>query len=296
MVLVSNLQTQVTLTTDDGMSVTIDVSAGPRITSLVTPSGTELLVRLDPPLSAGPAGGHEVPLYGGHRLWVAPEIPELTYASDESTGDLMVEDRTAAARDHGTPIARTLHVVAGKSSVRVRHTITNTGPTPLVVAPWAITQMRPGGVAYLPVGRQSPDAHGLQASGLVAIWPYTRLDDPRLTFDHDIVRLMSIVDDTKRSPVKVGVDGAEAWLAYTLNGEALLVKTDERAADVSYVDHGAAVQSYMCDDFVELEALGPSSRLPAGGNQSLDLVWTSHLIAGGSRPADVVRSLARSTR
>jgi hypothetical protein len=96
---------------------------------------------------SGLCGGGEFRLYGGHRLWVWPEV-ERTYFPDNRS----VEVKTTAAG-------------ATFTDVRLIHSITNHSSAPMQLAPWTPTVMRPGGRGILPFPLQwiriifSPSLH-----------------------------------------------------------------------------------------------------------------------------------------
>ena len=123
---------------------------------------------------------------GGHRLWAAPEVPSITYAPDdeacavtEMTGD--VTGVNTLGRPDRAGLAKGIDVIADDGSLLVDHVLTNAGSEPIQVAPWAITQLRLGGTAIIPIdGKTDPDR--LQANASLVLWPYTDLGDPRVTW------------------------------------------------------------------------------------------------------------------
>ena len=93
-------------------------------------------------------------LLGGHRLWVAPEVPSITYEPDDRPcavaaigGGVRVE-----ATPDGAWLVKALEVRAAGDRWIVDHELRNASGRPVSVAPWAITQLRPGGTAMLPLG------------------------------------------------------------------------------------------------------------------------------------------------
>jgi hypothetical protein len=65
------------------------------------------------------------------------------------------------------------------AAVSVRHDPRNMGSRTLEVSPWAITSLRPGGMAVAPLPGPV-DEHRLQPSQLVVLWPYASWSDDRL--------------------------------------------------------------------------------------------------------------------
>ena len=277
------------------LAVVVDGGAGPRISSL-RHRGTELLAVLDPPEVVGPAGGPQLSLHGGYRLWVAPESPEVTYRLDDRPCPVAADEGRAVVADAGTPLARRLEVVLDDTGLTTSHTLRNTGDHPLDVAPWAITQVRPGGQVVLPIGRTPVDAHGMQASGLVTTWPYTDLSDERIAFRPGLVTLEGRARDHATGPdaTKVGVDGFAGWMAVLLDGTVLVVRTAPRPALGSFADLGATSQAYVHRRFTEVESLGPLTTLAPGGSRTLEQRWTIADAPATDPDVDAVAAIAQA--
>jgi hypothetical protein len=96
--------------------------------------------------------------WGGHRLWVAPELMPGSYApdndqiSDEEKGENSIDLHQPVDK---VGIRKTMRVrlASSDTQVEVLHRITNRNAWPICVAPWASTVMRGGGMTILP---QSP--------------------------------------------------------------------------------------------------------------------------------------------
>ncbi|MBT8200904.1 MAG: hypothetical protein KJO36_10330, partial [Acidimicrobiia bacterium] len=111
--------------------------------------GPSLFVEL-PELTVS-SGTGTYPILGGHRLWIAPENPDTTYAA-EASGSVVVEHDdgiglVAAADAIG--LVKSIRIRVGNAGFVVEHAVTNAGDEPIELAPWAITQLLPGGLGYL---------------------------------------------------------------------------------------------------------------------------------------------------
>lgn len=245
------------------LEVGVATADGPRIAVLRRPDGPNLLAELDG-VTAGIEDGPATNLRGGHRIWVAPEIPERTY---DTTGELTVEESggtvTATRRGEGATVA--LAVSVEGSSVRVDHRLVNEGTGPVQAATWGITQFALGGAAVLPYGTRAPDPNGLQASGSLVLWPYTDLADPRLRLDGGAAVVAGAprpeADDQR---LKLGADGRRGWLAH-VHGDDVVIVRHWRTAGAPHPDRDAAAQVFVEDRFVEVETLGPLVELAPGG-------------------------------
>ena len=246
----------------------VTTSLGPRILGL-TGRGTNLLAVLPPEAGLEHPGGEVFRLVGGHRLWAAPEIPEITYEPDgrpclvTSVGEGV---RVQAPPD-GAGLTKTLQIRTADDRWIVDHELRNDGVRPIRVAPWAITQLRPGGRAFLPLGARGP---GPQADRALVLWPYTDLADPRVLLERDGIGIDAIPG---AGPLKVGAAPGHGRVTYRMQAEVFEKRLD---ADPSlpYPDRGAAVQVFVRDDFCELETLGPLVRLGAGEATTHRETWT----------------------
>lgn len=264
----------------DGVTVWVTVSVGPRIIGLEG-SGANVLAVLphDAGLSCPGAGNFH--FYGGHRLWAAPEDPERTYLPDDDPcrvepvpGGVRV---VAGAAPGG--LSRSLEVTLAGSTVVVDHRIHNHGDTAAELAPWAITQLRPGGLAFLPVGGPPADPAGRRASRSLVLWPYTDLSDPRLELRGGMVTVAA--RPTGRE-LKLGAAPGSGRLAYLIDGE-LFVKRAAVDPAAEYVDRGAAAQVFCNDLFCELETLGPLRTVPPGGHADHREIWTVRSVTAHPR-------------
>ena len=102
-----------------------------------------------------------------------------------------------------------------KPEVRLVHTLTNHGQWTVELAPWSITQLRLGGVviAPMPVGNSDPD--GLLPNRQISLWPYTRVQDPRLLWGDDFILVKASPD---LPACKIGYFNPHGWLAYWIEG------------------------------------------------------------------------------
>ena len=224
-------------------------------------------------------GGRPYHLRGGHRLWLAPEDPPETYRPDDDPPDVEVVDgsdsTTAVVRASPAPHPRTgvrtsicVSVLPGRPEVAVTHEVVNGGRDPVRLAPWAITQLPTGGTAVVPLAFCRADFYGVLPDRRLVLWPYTRLDDSRLTLGARYVLVRADADAA--DAVKVGTGGVgegsgPGWLAYVRPGAPVFVKRSRRDTSATYPDGGCSAEVYANGAFCELETLGPSVWLRPGG-------------------------------
>jgi hypothetical protein len=255
----------------EGSTLLVTTSVGPRIIGL-TGAGHSLLAVL-PEATLERPGRAPFRFVGGHRLWAAPEVREVTYEPDDRPCAVTALDdgvRVEAPAD-GVALVKALEIRAAGGGWLIDHELRNDGDGPITLAPWAITQLRPGGRAELPLGARDS---GPQADRSLVLWPYTDLDDPRLTFAIDRVEIDASPDAAPGAgPLKVGASPGEGRLSYHLEGE-VFEKRVEVNPSARYPDRGAAVQVFVREDFCELETLGPLRELEPGGSATHRETWT----------------------
>ncbi|MEJ2756862.1 MAG: hypothetical protein P8046_00140 [Anaerolineales bacterium] len=235
------------------LELLVTQSVGPRVISLRLNGGENLFAEL-------PNDGIELPgeesfhFYGGHRLWHAPESFPRTYAPDnklvhvkETTAGCLVRQDVEA--DTGMEKQIEINLSQDKPQVVIHHTLINRGLWAVTCAPWAITQMKTGGVAILP--QTQVDTVLLPNRSLV-LWPYTDMRSPMVQWGKRFI----FVEAQMPSPFKVGFPNPVGWLAYWYQ-DTLFVKRAKYDEHAEYFDYGSSSQCYCNHLFLELETLGP---------------------------------------
>lgn len=233
---------------------------GPRIIGLRLKDGPQMLARLGPNVRIEHPASGVYTFRGGHRLWAAPEVPKITYAAEDEPCDVTAgPDRLKITGPvDAAGLAKQLEVSWDGSRLVVRHRLSRAEGAPIQVSPWAITQLPLGGVAIMPV-RGASSAPPLQADRSLVVWPYTKLDDARLTLNST----SALIHATSGPPLKLGTGPSPAKLGYIRAGH-LFVKEFDNDEDGLVPDRGAVGQVFVNEDFCELESIGPITTLDAG--------------------------------
>lgn len=241
---------------------------GPRLLGVRRGDSPEALVRLPPEVSIDHPSGEIYRFWGGHRLWVSPEVPAVTYAPDDHGCDVRVgaDSLTISAPPDGAGFEKSLHIALHGETIHVDHRLRWVGDKPVSVSPWAITQLPIGGVAILPVAGAG-DGSPLQADRSLVIWRYTRLDDERISWEEGSVLIQTGPGD----PIKLGSGPTPRAVGYLRDGHLFTKRFGTAAGD--YPDRGAVAQIYANDIFCELESLGPLTQLEPGDVTSHTEVW-----------------------
>ncbi len=251
----------------------IPVSVGPRILSLSYKGGENLFAELPDKYLEFPGDGNFY-FYGGHRLWLAPEDPKITYIPDNKPIKIIESKEMVELVQEIDPITGI------KKSIQIRftdydevviidHMIQNMGSQPIIGAPWAITQFKFGGQAILPqqIGRNNKNS--FLPNRAIILWPYTDINDPRIRWDNQFIFIKPEPID---QPLKIGISNREKWIAYFID-QKLFIKYADNNITEHTTDLGATSECYCNSQFVELETLGNMAHVkPLGVSQHRE-VW-----------------------
>jgi hypothetical protein len=265
--------------------VTLDV--GPRVISFRLADGRNVFKEYADQF--GKTGEKDWQIRGGHRLWAGPEDLTRTYAPDngpveyeelprKEAGVVGVRFQPAAEAAYHIQKAMDVQLAPGSPRVEVSHHITNLGPERTTLAPWALSVMAPGGVEIIPLppkrshpgppqNARSPKDYANDQ--VLALWPFFDFKDPRWTFGSKYVTLRQ---DAKRGPTKIGVAHRMGWVGY-LNGGTLFVKRFKYQDGQPYPDGGVNFETFTNEDMLEVESLGPLVTLGQGETVTLVETW-----------------------
>lgn len=214
----------------------------------------------------GKRGGDEWRIYGGHRLWHAPEAQPRTYYPDNSpvtleehSGFVRVIQPTEATT--GIQKEMDIHLSPDEAHVEVVHRLRNRNPWTVELAVWALSVMAQGGRAIIPLPPRGSHEENLQPTSSMTLWAYTDLADPRWTWGTKYVMLRQ--DPQAEEPQKVGMMVPEGWAACARDGH-LFVKKFDYVQGGRYPDFGCSVEAFANADMLELETLGPLVHLQPG--------------------------------
>jgi hypothetical protein len=244
------------------------VQAGPRIVRLNLPGIEGNLLGEVPEIGWDTEHGY-FELFGGHRLWAAPEQPGLSYLPDSEGLSVIVEGEDVELRwepmRKGLGKHMRISLLANRPGLHLTHTITNRFDHPVVVAPWGITVLPPGGEAYLPA---TPAGEGFLPDRSLVLWPYSNWNDPRLSLQRGGIQVRG---EGGSPPLKVGTFAERGLCAYYRND--VLFTKQFSVEEGEYPDRGCNVEVYCSDGLIEVETLAPLSTILPGGSVSSVETW-----------------------
>jgi len=254
---------------NENLSLQVACMFGPRIVSACHQGGANLLAELPEVVTERP-DGKLYHFYGGHRLWLAPEDPIRSYGLDDMEMEITQTGNNLLVRkpvEPETGIGKSLQITLADAEAKltITHSLVNLSPGSVSCAPWAITQLRTGGVAILPQVLAQTE---LLPNRTLVLWPYADISSSQVSWGNRFI----LVRSEKQPPFKVGFMNPRGWLGYWLDG-TLFYKRSIFKEGGDYVDFGSSSECYCNQQFIELETLGPMVTLAVGESVTHTELW-----------------------
>ncbi len=128
--------------------------------------------------------------------------------------------------------------------------MTNKAAWDVTLAPWAMSVLAPGGIEIVP---QPTKETGLLANRWLALWPYTKMNDPRVTWGERYIYLKQ--EPTNQNKFKVGISSEHGYSLYFNHGD-VFVKQFTPIENGLYPDGGMNFETFTSNLFLEMETLG----------------------------------------
>jgi hypothetical protein len=250
-------------------------SLGPRVVGLFVNGQNDNLFA-DTPKMHWPTPHGEYYLYGGHRFWTSPE--DTFYMCPEKGLGLMEGENQVILKSpvDASGLEKEIDIKLENNKVHLMHRVSWHGEKQITFAPWALTQMRLGGMAILPFSK----VEGLLPDRNIVMWPYSEFKDPRLEMHDDLI-LVHAYGTGK--PFKIGTLNSTGWITYILS-DVLLVKRFTTDLKGPYPDRNCNVETYVNDSCIELETIGTLQNLEPGSSLTHTETWE---ILSGKYPATI---------
>ena len=209
-------------------------------------------------------------LYGGHRLWLAPES-DNSYYPDNMPVQYTVSDNSIQFEqvlDEFLLVRKRLSLTLNDDgSIRVDQQIENASNHTVQGAAWGVNTLDAGGeadICFACVG-----ASEFNPGRVISLWSDTNLHDPRLHFEKDrlLVRHLPLPDY-----LKLGLYSAPGKAVFWNKGQRFELTFEADAFEL-YPDNGCNFELYMCKQFMELESLGKKTVILPGQSAVHTEVW-----------------------
>ncbi len=242
--------------------------AGPRIVRFGLKGGESILA--ETPKAGWDAGYGRFELYGGHRVWFAPEAPECSIP--ESSG-LAIEPLPEAngigfalvgplQRQIGLRKRMEIRLAADAAAIEIRHVLSLEGEAARQLSVWPITQLKLGGVARVELPK-AVATDRVAPNRPVVLWEYASWDDSRLSLHDGLLT----VEARPAPKFKIGCLSHAGRVVYERQG-LQFVKSFEPEALAARPDFGCNLEIYSDEGSIELESLGPLTTLQPGTSAS----------------------------
>lgn len=258
------------------VEVIVTGDVGPRIIRFGFVGGQNVFKEYTEQL--GKSGEEKFQLRGGDRVWKAPEDAVATWAPDNVPVEIIETATGLVARAPVEPLTMLQKEIEVRmapvgSEVTVIHRITNHALFPLEFSPWVLTMMAPGGTAITGFPPRGKHPINLEATNPLVMWAYTNLADPRFTFTKKYLLLRQDANNSEAQ--KIGMFNPDTWAAYLLHGEAF-IKRAKPDPTRTYPDFGCSFETFTNNEFLELETLGPMTKVVPGQTVEQVEYWSLH--------------------
>lgn len=220
--------------------------------------------------------------YGGHRLWIAPEVNPETYYPDNNAVSYTINGNTLTLNPPVTPFGKEFTVVIEMDdtapTVRITHKIKNLSEKDAEFAPWSVTSLTDGGVCIIPMNTAKT---GYLPNRVISLWDYSDLNDSRFKMTNSEVRLRQ--DRFIQKAFKAGFNLEEGFAAYAVNDQ-IFAKCVPDYENVCYPDFSCNFEVYTNSLFLELELLGEMRRVGCGEESVISEKWCLFENEGGYEP------------
>jgi len=246
------------------MDIVATTDIGPRIIRLGFIDEPNIFFEMKDDM--GQTGGDRWRLYGGARLWHAPEVVPRTYFPDNNPVKYERVGKTLKllqSTEQTTGLQKEISLVLGdeESRVDINFRIYNRNLWPVKFAVWAISVLDKTGTVIIPQEPYQSYLENLLPVRPVVLWAYTDMCDPRWRWGTKYIQLRQ--DPGMDKPQKIGLLNRQGWAAYYLNG-CLFIKTFKFHGGCNYPDFNSNMETFTNKDIIELETLGPLSEAEPG--------------------------------
>lgn len=212
-------------------------------------------------------------LYGGYRLWMSPEASPQTYYPDNESVEYVIKGDTVTfipplqtENQLQTLFSLTLH---GNGKISVNNRMINFSSKKKEGAAWALCAMAKNTYTF---GLLNDTDTGLLPNRTLVLWPYTKINDDRLTVTDELICVKQCPDADRA--LKVGFNNeAGAVVTLTEDNTAFIQRYKTDRTGGKYPDGGCSAEIYSCPDFTESEALSPLQTILPGHSLDFSLEW-----------------------
>jgi len=254
---------------DNHAEVAVALEFGIRVVHLSCPGMENLFYEQPADLSDGNATPQGWKLYGGHRMWLAPESDASYYPDNEPvsytiTGNsVLVEQK----RDPWTGIRKQLRLTFRENAIDLENIFINDTDQMMEGGSWGVNSLSGGGVAKIDFAGTDPGDYVPRR--VVSLWADTNIHDPRLQFTkHSLTATQLPLEDY----FKLGLYCDPGKAVYENKGQRFILTFGAYGIE-NHPDNGCNFELYLAKEFMELETLGIKRCLLPGEAASHTETW-----------------------
>ena len=215
----------------------------------------------------GKKGGDSFRIYGGTRLWHAPESNPRTYYPDNEPVEYKWDGKSLILIQNiekNTGIQKKMIIRMGPKSnqINIIYRLYNRNLWDIELAPWALSVMENGGICIIPQELFKTWEENFHPVRPLVLWSYTTMDDDRWNWGKKYITLSQ--DPSAMSRQKIGILNTWGWVAYYLKGN-IFIKRYSYFPKRKYPDFGVNTEVYTDSNILEIETLGPLAKLAPEG-------------------------------
>ena len=276
--------------TNGKLEIVVATDVGPRIIRFGKVGSQNFMKEF--PQFLGKTGGQDWCIYGGHRLWHAPEVAPRTYAPDNTPVDYKWDSKALKLiqpTEPTTGIAKEIKIEMHPSApqVTITHRLINKNSWEVELAPWALSVMAPGGRAIIPQEEYRLHPEYLLPARPLVLWHYTNMADKRWTWGEKYIQLTQ--DPSAKTKQKVGLYNSRGWAAYALKNQLFVKRYKPICAP--HADIGCNTELFTNNDMLELETLGPLTNIAPGSKVDHVENWSLHDVKVSTRESDIDKKI-----
>lgn len=208
-------------------------------------------------------------VYGGHRLWLAPESKDIYYPDNDPIS-YEISDNSIIIRQSIDPWLNVEKVMEisfiADDSLQIDHIVKNLNSEERTFSIWPVTSIAAGGTEFIPLHYAESGSKPLHK---FATWYYTSLGDERASYKRDSITLKHKSNDLL---YKIGIGHPAGPITYTNKG-VKFEKSFEIYPEKEYPDGSVSYETYMCNYMVELESLSPLNTVQPGQIATHKEIW-----------------------
>ncbi len=228
-------------------------------------------------------------IYGGHRLWLAPEDLVRSYFPDNHPIKYTHEGNTVSLIAPVETFAQVQKIIditleENNTHVYLNHRIINRNAWSIEFSAWALSVMRAGGRAIIPHEQYKPHPEACAPARPLVLWHFTAMDDPRFRWGKRYIQMSQ--DNAYENKLKIGVLNTKGQEAYIL-GDEVFIKKHDYIAGASYPDMGCNTEFFTMPHFLEVESLSPLRRVEPNDEICHKETWQLKKISVGTNEDDI---------